>query len=86
MDVQGRWWNGVWGRMGRRDIWLMSDGDCWIVRGRLGGDEGQEVRHQFDDEHRARDVVGRMMALSAGTWRSMLDPLRRESHRRQVGD
>ncbi|WP_328533121.1 hypothetical protein OG836_24480 [Micromonospora zamorensis] len=86
MEARDRWWNGVWGRIGRRDIWLLSDGDRWVVRGRLGGDEGHEVTHHFDNEDRARDLIKHMMALSAGTWRSLLDPIRRESRRRQVGN
>jgi hypothetical protein len=43
VEVRGRWWNGSWGRMARRDIWLLSDGRLWRVRGRLGGDGGQEI-------------------------------------------
>ncbi|MDZ5447289.1 hypothetical protein U2F26_32045 [Micromonospora sp. 4G57] len=37
------------------DIWLVSDGQLWRVRGRLGGDGGQEVREIAG--HSALDVT-----------------------------
>lgn len=84
MEVRGRWWNGAWGRMARRDIWLMSDDDRWRVRGRVGGDEGREVNYQFDEEASARAMVERMMKTSVGRWRDLTDALRRQSERRQA--
>jgi hypothetical protein len=68
MAVHGRWWNGSWGRMARRDTWLLHDGHRWRVRGRLGGAEGREVVYEYDDEASARAMVDRMMRTSAGTW------------------
>ncbi|MFU8851122.1 hypothetical protein ACNAW0_09085 [Micromonospora sp. SL1-18] len=84
MEVRGRWWNGSWGRMARRDIWLLSDRRLWRVRGRLGGDEGQEVSYDFPDEASARSMVDRMMKTSTGTWRDLTEALRQESNRRQA--
>ncbi|PGH41286.1 hypothetical protein COO58_25970 [Micromonospora sp. WMMA1996] len=43
--------------MARRDIWLLSDSRLWRVRGRLGGDGGQEVSYDFTDEASARQIV-----------------------------
>ncbi|PWU62407.1 hypothetical protein DLE60_00480, partial [Micromonospora globispora] len=73
-----------WGRMARRDIWLVSDGRLWRVRGLLGGDGGQEVTHDFPDEASARSMVDRMMKTSAGTWRDLTDAVRHEANRRQT--
>ncbi|GAA4565035.1 hypothetical protein GCM10023176_12220 [Micromonospora coerulea] len=84
MEVRGRWWNGSWGRMARRDIWLLADGRLWRVRGRLGGDGGQEVSYDFPDEPSARSMVGRMMKTSAGTWRDLTEAIRQESNRRRT--
>ncbi|WP_165823187.1 hypothetical protein [Micromonospora globispora] len=84
MEVRGRWWNQSWGRMARRDVWLVSDGRLWQVRGRLGGDGGQEVSHDFSDEVSARAMVDRMMKTSAGTWRDLTGAVR-ESERRCLG-
>ncbi|MGK5742976.1 hypothetical protein [Micromonospora sp. URMC 103] len=83
MEVRGRWWNGSWDRIARRDIWLTSDGRAWRVRGRLGGDEGREVIHDFADERSARAMVEQMMRASSGTWRDLTEALRQESSRRR---
>lgn len=80
----GRWWNQSWGRMARRDIWLLSDGQVWRVRGRLGGDGGQEVLYDFTDAGSARSMVDRMMKTSAGTWRDLTEAIRQESSHRQA--
>ncbi|HEX2772846.1 MAG TPA: hypothetical protein VHN18_10505 [Micromonosporaceae bacterium] len=69
--------------MARADIWLMYDGQHWRVRGRLGGDGGREVNHEFDEEWAARAMVDRMMKASAGRWRDLTEALRQESARRQ---
>jgi hypothetical protein len=79
METRGRWWNGQWGRLARRDIWLTHDGQHWRVRGREGGDEGREVNYQFDQEWAARAMVDRMMKASAGNWRDITKLLRRDS-------
>ncbi|MFE2613335.1 hypothetical protein ACFXA2_06955 [Micromonospora chalcea] len=84
VEVRGRWWNGSWGRMARRDIWLVSDGELWRVRGRLGGDGGQEVSYDFTDEASACAMVERMMKTSAGTWRDLTEAIRQESNRRRT--
>ncbi|SCG72686.1 hypothetical protein [Micromonospora inositola] len=42
--VRGRWWNGSWGSMARRDIWLLSEGRLWRVGGRHGGDVQAQAR------------------------------------------
>lgn len=68
-----------WGRMARADIWLMYDLQHWRVRGRLGGDGGREVNYQFDQEWAARAMVDRMMKASVGSWRHLMQALRRES-------
>ncbi|WP_123809803.1 hypothetical protein [Micromonospora globispora] len=83
MKVRGRWWNGAWGRMARRDIWLVFNGRLWRVRGRLGGDGGQEVSYDFPDEASARSMVDRMMKTSAGTWRDLTEAVRQEANRRR---
>ncbi|RZU72011.1 hypothetical protein EV384_0350 [Micromonospora kangleipakensis] len=84
MEVRGRWWNGSWGRMARRDIWLLSDGRLWKVRGRHGGDGGLQVSYDFTDEGSARKMVDRMMKTSAGTWRDLTEAVQQEANRRRA--
>ena len=70
--------------MARRDIWLVTDGQHWRVRGRLGGDGGQEVSNDFPDEASARLIVDRMMKTSAGTWRDLTEAVRQEANCRRT--
>lgn len=70
--------------MARRDIWLLSDGRLWRVRGRLGGDGGQEVSYDLTDEASARLMVEQMMRASAGTWRDLTEAVRQESKHRRM--
>jgi hypothetical protein len=62
VELAGRWWNGSWSRRGRRDIWLMRDGEHWHVRARHGGVGGRELRWPpFHDEWSARAWVDRLL-------------------------
>jgi hypothetical protein len=47
-------------RAARRDIYLIDTGTGWQVVGRIGGSDGQEVTHYFDDEAAARAMIQRM--------------------------
>ena len=44
----------------RRDIYLLRTETGWQVVGRIGGSDGQEVMHYFDDEADARTMVQAM--------------------------
>jgi hypothetical protein len=81
MVVVGRWWNGLWGRLARRDIWLASDGRSWLVRFREGGDDGREGEFAFADEAEARRLVQRLMETAPGDWKDLTAVLRAERSR-----
>lgn len=70
VDLLGRWWNGRWGRLARRDIWL-SRTVQWQVTARRGNSEtGEVLRWHFDSEQQARDMVVRLQtAPDSGDWR-----------------
>jgi hypothetical protein len=70
-DLVGRWRNGQWGRLGRRDIWLSTDGKLWQVRAREGSAGGREVRYDFDREYPARAMVHRLIATAPGDWKEI---------------
>jgi len=36
MERRKHWWNGTWGRLVRRDLYLYEDGNKWTVEARLG--------------------------------------------------
>ncbi|GIH20923.1 hypothetical protein [Rugosimonospora africana] len=68
------WWNGKWGRIARRDVFLsLDDGTgLWWVEAREGGAEGRQVRQEFDCEP---DALRRIRRLTEGSpidnWREM---------------
>jgi hypothetical protein len=63
--------------MGRRDIWLMTDGRRWHVRARQRGEEAPEVNYDYDDEGDARKMVQRLMdaAPVPGPWCDLTEAL-----------
>ncbi|SIM58233.1 hypothetical protein [Micromonospora cremea] len=69
-DVAGRWWNGIWGRLGRRDVWLTRE-VRWKVVARAGDSEnGRVLRWEFDTEADALAMVKRLLAVDVGgQWR-----------------
>lgn len=74
----------VLGSHGPARVWLVSDGRLWRVRGRLGGDGGREITHDFPNEATARSMVDRMRKTTADTWRDLTEAVRQEAIRRQT--
>lgn len=74
MELVGRWWNGIWGQLARRDIWLYRQA-AWHVHAREGDSEtGRELRWQFQSEAEARAMVDRLMrARGPGEWRDLTE-------------
>jgi hypothetical protein len=70
VEVVGRWWNGIWGRLARRDIWLIRQ-TRWLVRARQGDAEsGQVLLWPYEEETGARAMIDRLIhADGPGTWR-----------------
>ncbi len=50
MRVVRHWWNGSWGRLNRRDVYVRTDGSAWEVEARLGGAEGRVTVRACDGE------------------------------------
>lgn len=72
MALMGRWWNGKYGRLVRRDIWLSRE-TVWQVRARDGDAEtGRELQWQFTSEEQARAMVERLKrADRPDEWRDL---------------
>ena len=76
MELVGRWWNGRFGRLARRDLWLKYDGDGhWKVEARQGDGDSRVWCRWHDSEILARAEIGAMMARSGGAdgWRDITD-------------
>jgi hypothetical protein len=82
VELVGRWWNGAWGRITRRDVWLYKDGNSWLVRAREGtADSGRDLSWPpFPTEWSARAWVDRLVAESPGSrdaWKDITDLVRK---------
>jgi hypothetical protein len=67
----GRWWNGRWGRLARRDIWLRAL-TTWRVEVRQGdADTGTTKHWDFANEKAAREFVDRLILTGGDGWRDI---------------
>jgi hypothetical protein len=70
-ELVTRWWNGTWGRLTRRDVWLARE-VRWHVVARAGDSEkGKVLRREFDAEDDARQMAKRLVQADGGQWREM---------------
>ncbi|MFI7208077.1 hypothetical protein [Micromonospora aurantiaca (nom. illeg.)] len=74
-EVVRRYWNGIWGRLARRDVWLVRQ-TRWKVVARSGDSEtGRILRWEFDSQAEAQEMVDRLLrAHSPGSWRGHVTP------------
>jgi hypothetical protein len=70
MEHRKHWWNGRWGRLARKDVFLRTDGDQWLVEQRAGGAEGVSHFLEFDSEEAAYDAV-RALVAGSEDWREL---------------
>jgi hypothetical protein len=68
----GRWWNGRWGRLARRDIWLKQK-HVWRVEARTGDGDAHVWTHGYPTEAEARTVIRAMIDRNGGPgeWRDL---------------
>jgi len=70
MERRKHWWNGTWGRLARRDVYLYEDGGRWWVESRQGGAEGRSRWFEHPDEDAALEQV-RLLLDGPGSWRQL---------------
>jgi hypothetical protein len=70
MEQRKHWWNGKWGRLARRDVYLRADADRWYVEQRAGGAEGVSRLYEFGSEDQAYDAI-RGLLVGPDTWREL---------------
>jgi hypothetical protein len=75
VELRGRWWNGRWGKLARRDIWLKLD-QTWRVEARQGDGDSKVWTHQYRTEADALAAIAAMMERTGGPdeWRLLSDP------------
>jgi hypothetical protein len=70
VEQRKHWWNGNWGRLARKDVYLRTDGDQWFVEQRAGGAEGRSRFFEFGSEDEAYDIV-RALLVAPDDWREL---------------
>jgi hypothetical protein len=70
VDTVSHWWNGTWGRLARRDVYLRT-GQVWQVELRKGGAEGRSQVETFANEEDARVYIERALAAVDTPWREL---------------
>ena len=66
-----RWWNGRWGRLTRRDVFMrVTDGD-WVVELRRGGEGGRTRTRSFGSEEAAVSWVEDALVAAEAGWREL---------------
>lgn len=78
MQLIERWWNGSWGRLGRRDLWLRTDGVEWQIEARRGGADNEidVIVRLYDGEEEARAALARVVGGEGTRWCQL--PVQRE--------
>jgi hypothetical protein len=70
--VYKHWWNGAWGRLVRRDVYVWTDGyRRWTVKARTGGAEGRSRRQAVHDEREALALAQRWRDLGGPDWKDV---------------
>ena len=66
-----RWWNGEFGRLARRDVWLYRS-TTWRVESRESdADSGRGNTWTYDDEEDARAMIRRLLETGGDGWRDL---------------
>lgn len=64
------WWNGRWGSVQRRDVYLRTADDQYVVEAREGGAAGTSRRWQPPTEEHALQLVDELLNDQHG-WREL---------------
>jgi hypothetical protein len=57
--VVRHWWNGNYGRLSRRDVYVRTDGSGFELELREGGSEGRTWKRVYDELWQADEEAGR---------------------------
>ncbi len=66
------WWNGKFGRIARRDVFVWTDGHHrWEVEARRGGANGPSRRQAVHGEREALELAQRWRDMGGDNWRDV---------------
>ena len=64
------WWNGKWGRSGRRDVYLREEQGRFVVEARAGGADGRSMKWEQPTEQEALRYAETLLSDQDG-WREL---------------
>lgn len=64
------WWNGRWGRIARRDVYLRTENGTFVVEARAGGADGESRTWTPPSEEHALLLVEDLLSDQDG-WREL---------------
>jgi len=70
MELVQRWWNGRFGRLARRDIWLERE-VIWHVRARNGDGDSKIKAWTYTDRNQAEAMVDRLRSTGGDGWKNL---------------
>jgi len=71
VKVERHWWNGNRSLIGRRDVYIRSDGEVWEVEAQTGGGEGRSKVHACPGRAAAQILAGAWLG-GRSEWRELV--------------
>jgi hypothetical protein len=70
MQLVKRWWNGRFGRIARRDVWLERE-EIWHVKARNGDGDSPVKAWVYPDRNQAEAMVQRLLPTGGDDWKDL---------------
>ena len=70
MKIERHWWNGITSPRGRRDVYILTDGERWDVKAQIGGGEGRFKVQECPSFVSATILAGAWRGSGSG-WREL---------------
>jgi hypothetical protein len=73
VNIERHWWNGISSPRGRRDVYILTDGERWDVKAQMGGVTGRFKIQECPSLSSATILAGAWRGSSTG-WREQRLP------------
>ena len=79
MKIERHWWNGITSPRGRRDVYILTDGERWDVKAQIGGEAGRFKIQECPSFGSASILAGAWRGNGTGWREQVLTPAARSS-------
>jgi hypothetical protein len=69
--IERHWWNGDRSLLGRRDVYIRTDGERWEVEAQTGGGQGRSKIHPCPSRA-AAEILAKAWLGSKPGWRKLV--------------